>query len=166
LFGGSSGRDVLVAGTGASTVIGAGSGITIVGHGTAGDNLVAGSGNETLVGSGDGGNDIMFAGSGADAMFAGTGNDTFAAASGGAQMVAGPGKDLFIFSNGAAASANSIFNFTQGQDHVAMFGYGPNAVADALAHDIVEAGSTSIMLSDNTQITFANVANLKSTDFL
>ena len=166
LFGGSSGQDVLVAGTGAATVIGAGSGITIVGHGTAGDNLVAGSGNEDLVGSGDGGNDIMFAGSGADRMFAGTGNDTFAAASGGAQMVAGPGKDLFIFSNGAVGSANSIFNFTQGQDHVGIFGYGLNAVANALAHETVESGSTSIMLSDNTQITFANVANLKSTDFL
>ena len=63
-------------------------------------------------------------------------------------------------------SANSIFNFTQGQDHVGIFGYGLNAVANALAHETVESGSTSIMLSDNTQITFANVANLKSTDFL
>ena len=147
-------------------MIGAGSGITIVGHGTAGDNLVAGSGSEDLVGSGDGGNDIMFAGSGADRMFAGSGNDTFVAATGGAQMVAGPGNDLFVFSNGAAGSANAIVNFTQGQDHVALFGYGTNAVADALAHASVAFGSTSITLADNTTITFANVTNLHSTDFL
>ena len=52
-------------------------------------------------------------------------------------MVAGPGNDLFVFSNGAVGSANTIANFTQGQDHVALFGYGLNAVANALAHVVV-----------------------------
>ena len=71
MFGGSSGRDLLVAGTGASTVVGSGDGIVIVGLGSAGDVLVAGSGAETLVGSAGGGNDILFGGTGPDAMFAG-----------------------------------------------------------------------------------------------
>jgi hypothetical protein len=99
-------------------------------------------------------------------MFAGTGNDTFVAAKGGAAMVAGPGQDLFIFSNGAAGSANTILNFTQGQDHVAMFGYGTNAVADALANQTVAFGSSTITLADSTTITFEGVTNLHSSDFL
>lgn len=139
---------------------------TIQGMGTAGDNLIAGAGAETLVGSGDGGNDIMFGGPGFDAMFAGTGNDTFVAATGGALMTAGPGKDLFIFVNGAVGSANTIFNFTQGQDYAAMFGYGANAVSNALGGAVVSGGSTTITLADNTRITFANITSLRSTDFL
>jgi hypothetical protein len=169
LFGGSSGRDLLVAGTGASTVVGAGSGEAIVGLGAATDDLIAGSGTETLVGSGGGGGDILFAGTGSDALFGGTGSDTFVAASGGAQMIAGAGhagQDEFIFSNGAAGSADVLWNFTQGQDHVALFGYGANAVANALASAVVAGGSTLVTLPDNTQITFAGIADPKSSDFL
>jgi Ca2+-binding RTX toxin-like protein len=121
------------------------------------------------VGSAGGGNDIMFGGTGADALFGGTGSDTFVAASGGAQMVAGAGhagQDEFLFANGGAGSSDVIWNFVQGQDHVALFGYGANVVANAVAGAVVTAGTTSITLPDNTRITFANVANLHASDFL
>lgn len=170
MFGGSSGHDLLVAGTGASTVVGSGDGVVIVGLGNAGDVLVAGSGAETLVGSAGGGNDILFGGAGFDAMFAGTGNNTLVAAPAGAQMFAstvpGAGEAEFIFSNGAAGGVYTLWNFRQGTDHVAMFGYGPNAVANALAGAAVGFGSTTVTLSDNSRITFANITNLKASAFL
>ena len=166
LFGGSSGHDLLVAGSGPSTVVGAGSGAVIVGLGANHDVLIAGSGNETLVGSAGGGPDIMFAGTGSDALFAGTGNDTFVAAAGGSQMIAGPGQDVFNFTEGAASGSTVIWSFTQGQDHAALFGYGTNAVTNALATAKVVSGSTTITLPDNAQVTFANIANLQSSDFM
>ncbi len=163
LFGGSSGRDLLVAGVGASTVVGT-DGNTIVGLGTSPDMLVAGTGNETLVGSSGGGNDQMFANSGNDALFGGTGNDTFVASTGTAQMVGGSGQDLFIFVNGAAGGIDTIWNFQQGQDHVALFGYGRGIVRFLLNTASVAGGSTTITLPDNTHITFGNVAQLNSSD--
>ncbi len=166
LFGGSSGHDLLVAGTGPSTVVGAGSGAVIVGLGAGNDVLVAGTGNETLVGSAGGGPDIMFAGTGSDALFAGTGNDTFVAAAGGAQMVGGAGHDVFSFTEGTAGGSTVIWNFTPGQDQVALFGYGTNAVANALATATVASGSTTITLPDNAQVTFANITNLQSSNFM
>jgi Ca2+-binding RTX toxin-like protein len=164
LFGGS-GQDLLVAGTGASTLIGGGSGAVIVGLGSNPDALVAGSGNETLVGSAGGGNDLMFAGTGTDAMFGGSGNDTFIGASGAAQMVAGAGQEVFLFSQGSAGGSAVIWNFAQGADEVALLGYGANAVSNALASATVAFGSTTISLPDNTRITFANIADLKASDF-
>ena len=170
IFGGKGGNDLLVAGTGPSTVVGSGDGNVIVGLGKAGDVLVAGAGAETLVGSADGGNDILFGGAGFDAMFAGTGQNTLVAAPAGAAMfsstVAGSGADEFIFSNGAAGGAYTLWNFRQSFDHVAMFGYGPNAVANALATAAVGFGSTTITLSDNSRITFASVTKLTAGDFL
>ena len=175
LFGGASGRDLLVAGSGLSTVVGAGAGAVIVGRGAAGGVLIAGSGAETLVGSADGGNDMMFAGSGPNVLYAGTGNDTFVAAHGDAQMIAGRGRDLFLFSNGAAGGAVTIWNFAQGQDHLALFGYGTNAVSGALASAVKDTSTIyttmTITLPDNTRITFGNFAApwagpLRTSDFL
>lgn len=159
LFGGSSGSDVLVAGTGASTLVGT-AGNTIVGLGTSEDMLVAGAGSESLVGSSGGGSDAMFASTGADAMFAGNGNDSFVASSGTAQMVGGSGRDLFVFVNGATGGHDTIWNFTAGQDLVALFGYGTGIVPSLLASATVSGHSTTITLPDNTTITFGNVTHL------
>ena len=159
LFGGSSGNDVLVAGTGASTLVGT-AGNTIVGLGTSQDMLVAGTGSESLVGSSGGGNDAMFANTGADAMFAGDGNDSFVASSGTAQMVGGSGHDLFVFVNGYSGGNDTIWNFTVGQDLVALFGYGTGIVPSLLASATITGNSTTITLPDNTTITFGNGTHL------
>ena len=163
LFGGSSGRDVIVAGYGPSTLVGA-DGNSLVGLGANQDVLVAGSGNESLVGSGGGGGDIMFANRGDIAMFAGTGNDTFVASSGTAQMVGGPGNDLFAFVSGATGGSDTIWNFTHGQDQVALFGYGTGTVSTLLASAVVSGGGTTITLPDNTRITFGNLTHLTASD--
>jgi hypothetical protein len=165
LFGGSSGRDLLVAGLGPTTLVGA-NGNVLVGLGASTDVLIAGPGSETLVGSGGGGSDIMFANSGNDAMFAGNGNDTFVASSGTAQMAAGPGADLFIFVKGAVGGTNTIWNFSQGQDHVALFGYGTGVVPNLINAAVVNSGGTTITLSDNTHLTFGNLTHLTTNDIL
>ena len=163
LFGGSSGRDLLVAGVGPSTVIGA-DGNTIAGLGADRDMLVAGAGNESLVGSGGGGGDLMFANSGSDAMFAGNGSDSFVASTGTAQMVGGAASDLYVFVNSTAGGSDTIWNFAQGQDQVAMFGYGTNIVPNLLRSAAVAGGSTTMTLPDNTRIIFANVTHLTASD--
>jgi hypothetical protein len=163
LFGGNSGRDLLVAGSGPSTVIGA-DGNTIAGLGANQDMLVAGAGSETLVGSGGGGGDLMFANNGSDAMFAGNGRDSFVASTGTAQMVGGTASDLYVFVNGTAGGSDTIWNFAQGQDHVAMFGYGTNIVPSLLRSAAVAGGSMTMTLPDNTRITFANVTHLTAND--
>jgi len=81
-------------------------------------------------------------------------------------MIAGPGQDVFSFTEGAAGGGTVIWSFTPGQDHVALFGYGTNAVANALATATVASGSTTITLPDNAQVTFANIATLQSSDFV
>ena len=165
LFGGGGMHDLLIAGTGPSTVVGGGGGAVVVGLGAAGDVLIAGGGAETLVGSAGGGNDLLFAGTGPDALFAGTGNDTLVAAPGDAQLfagaAAGAGATEFLFSNGAAGGAYALWNFQPGRDHVALFGYASNGLETAF----VGSGSTTITLSDNSRITFANVANLTASAF-
>jgi Ca2+-binding RTX toxin-like protein len=162
LFGGSSGRDLLVAGQGPSTVIGA-NGNIIAGLGASRDVLVAGAGSESLVGSNGGGGDLMFANAGNVAMFAGNGNDSFVASSGSAQMVGGVTSDIYIFVNGAAGGSDTIWNFTPGQDVVAVFGYG-NIVPELLQTAVTSGTSATVVLPDNTHITFGNLAHVTAND--
>lgn len=99
-------------------------------------------------------------------MFGGSGHDTFVAAAGYSQIITGSGQADFVFSNGAGGGKTEIWNFVHDQDHVALFGYGVNAVRDAVANATVAFGSTTVTLADNTRITFANVARLTAQDFL
>ena len=166
LFGGT-GRDLLVSNTGFCTMVGGGDGAVLVAGSNSFSNvLVAGGGNETLVGAANPFGNLMFAGTGSDVMFGGAGRDTFVAAGGDAQMIAGSGVDEFIFSNEDGGGRTVIWNFAQGLDHAALFGYGVNAVRDAVANASVAFGSTTITLSDNTRVTFANVTKLTAQDFL
>ncbi len=166
LFGGT-GRDLLVSNTGFCTMVGGGDGAVLVAGSNSFSNvLVAGGGNETLVGAANPFGNLMFAGTGSDVMFGGAGRDTFVASGGDAQMIAGSGVDEFIFSNEDGGGRTVIWNFAQGLDHAALFGYGVNAVRDAVANASVASGSTTVTLADNTRITFANVARLTAQDFL
>jgi Ca2+-binding RTX toxin-like protein len=117
--------------------------------------LVGGTGTTTMVGGS--GNDVMFGGSGADSMFSGTGN---------AVMAAGSGADLFVFINGSAGGTDVILNFSHGPDQVWLGNYATNAVPSVLGGAVTANGSTTIMLSDNTHITFAGVSQLTARDFV
>jgi hypothetical protein len=106
---------------------------------------------------------VMFANAGNVAMFTGNGNDCFVASGGTAQMVGGAASDLYIFVNGGAGGTDTIWNFTPGQDLVALFGYG-NIVPALLQSAFVAAGSTTITLPDNTHITFGDMSHLTAND--
>ncbi len=162
LFGGSSGRDLLVAGQGSSTVVGT-PGMTVVG-GVSSDVLVAGIGNESLVAGS--GSDVLFGNTGTVAMFGGTGADTMVAAAGTAEMVGGTATDLFAFVNGAGGGNNTIWNFTHGQDHAALFGYGTNIIPGLINSAVVSGSATTITLSDHTTITFGNIGQLTASDLI
>jgi len=174
IFYGGAGAATILGGWGSDTVYG-GSGRLSVQGGSAGDNLLfAGTGMATLFGGGSG--DRLYAqGHQAQALFAGAGNETLSAAqsSGSVSLVGGSGKttmdggsgaDVFAFIKGKAGGQDLIVNFDSA-DKVLLSGYGPNAVAGVLATQSVLHGSVSITLSDNTKITFAGIASLKSSDF-
>jgi len=82
-------------------------------------------------------------------MIAGTGNDA---------MVAGTGPDLFVFTDGQSGGNDVIWNFAPGTDHVFLAGYAPNIVPTALAGAVSSGGSTTVTLTDNTKITFAGIS--------
>ena len=171
--GGASGVTI-VSGSGVSTVHGGsggtvldgGAGSAIVYFGTTGSlSYTAGAGNETLNasaattnnlvwgGSDTMGHNLLVGGSGKDTLVAGTGTDTLAGG--------GTSADLYLFfeSNGAAAPYDVVENFNT-MATVWLNSYGSGAAATALADATSSGGSTTLTLSDNTQITFAAVASV------
>jgi Ca2+-binding RTX toxin-like protein len=134
--------------------------------GTANDLVLAGGGNETLIGAQSSGNNTFVAGSGSDTIVGGSGNDVFMAGSGAATMTGGSGADLYAFFNGEAGGTDVITNFKLGTDHVTLQNYGPGAVSTALASAIFADGSTTMTLPDGTKVTFQGITHLTSASFV
>lgn len=125
------------------------------------NSIVGGSGATTIFGQGS--HNMLVAGSGNDLVVGGFGNDTLVAGSGFDTLTSAGHQEVFEFVRGAAAKA-IITDFIDG-DKVKLIGYGRDEVQNALSHERVSDGATTIRLSDNTQITFANVTNLTKWDF-
>jgi Ca2+-binding RTX toxin-like protein len=155
------GPAVLVGGPGAMTVNG-GTGQTQV-FGTSGstvtfagpsDNnvLVAGDCNETLDGSGTTGADVFFAGAGNDQITGGSGNDTLFGGTGSATLTGGQGATIFAFVDQAdgVARQDTIVDFSSADRLELIDGL-------TVAGQQVSSGNLVVMLSDNTQLTFAGI---------
>lgn len=143
---------------------GSGSNINYANQGTGsitGALFVAGSGNETLNAAGSNSANTFWGGTGADSMVGGSGNDLMIAGTGSGTMAGGAGNNIFEFLNGHAGGNYTISDFSS-NDLLALFGYGSAAGANAIANATVSGGSTHIMLGDNTQITFTNIATPNS----
>jgi serralysin len=191
--GGSNGGNVLVAGQKASTLVGGGSGDLLVASGSADNVLIAAAGNATLLGgsgrsliSAGAGNDVVglssgndtvfggasgqttvFGGAGTDLVSGGSGSLYVQAGSGQATVIAGNGLGLFGFAAGDGPGGTELIeNFSTSRDQVQLRGYGPDAVSAALSSATVTNGSTTIVLSDNTRVTFAGISNLTSSSFV
>jgi Ca2+-binding RTX toxin-like protein len=97
------------------------------------------------------GSDSIVRGSGNDTLVAGTGSDTLVGATG--------SHDLFVFLavNGGTAASDVIANFNP-NDQVLLSGYGPGAAA-ALSTAPISGSSTTLTLSDHTQITFTGLSS-------
>jgi serralysin len=169
----SRGTDTITADGGADTihvtghhhvVVHGGTGILTFVGGSGPSTVFGGSGRETLFGGS--GNDQFFAGSGSASLVGGSGADTLFGGKGTATMVGGTGADIFAFAKGHAGGADTIegFNPALGQK-VSLQGYGPHAVANALASQHNVGGSTIITLSDGTMVTFDGVSHLVRSDF-
>ena len=162
--GGAPGAPTIAGGTGQETLFaGAGQDLTYVdgSNTTAGANIMAaGAGNETLdAGAASYGVDLA-AGKGSDVLIGSNGDDIFFGGSGFATMTGNGGSDAFIFGNTAGHTGGTdIITDFNSSDNFVLCGYGDNAAQNALNAASVSGGSTVVTLSDNTTITFLNVAS-------
>jgi Ca2+-binding RTX toxin-like protein len=160
IYGGT-GNATITGGGGATTLYGgAGGTIDFIGNST----LIyqAGLGNETLNGSGATsgvilgggidrtGGDLLIGGSGNDSIFAGTGADT---------MAGGAGTNEFVWYQSVVngSTPSDVITDFNANDSVILAGYGSGAAAAALTGATSANGSTTLTLSDNTQITFIGI---------
>jgi Ca2+-binding RTX toxin-like protein len=160
---GDTGKLLFAGGAGASTIVGGATGPTMFGC-TGGDVtftsnqasglLVAGAGNVTLSAAGSTSNNSFWAGSGADIIMAGAGADTIAAGSGSMTATGGAGADVFVFFS-ANGGAHAVIDDFTASDMVLLSGYKTAAITP-----VVSGGNTTIVLPDNTMITFAGVTQL------
>ena len=130
------------------------------------------SGTETLIGGT--GNDYLDPLNAAASLLGGGGNDTLVGArfnstvagSGNATLTGGSGSDTFLFKNGYAGGHDYVQDLT-GTDivNLAYYGYSTAGINSLIASATVAGGSSTIMLSDSTQITFVGVASLDPTRF-
>ena len=79
-------------------------------------------------------------------------------------MIGGSGADLYAFVNGLSSGGHDvIFGFdTAKGDSVLLDGYGANPIASQSSG----GGNTTLVLTDNTTITFVGVANLPNSAFV
>jgi hypothetical protein len=152
----------VVGGTGASTLFGGSSGTIDFFNPNAasqlGAILVAAAGNETLNAAGSTTSNVLFGGSGNDAMLGGSGNDVLLAGTGSDTMTGGGGTNVFSLTNGEAGGADLITDFNAG-DFLLLSGYGSAAAHTAFDNATFAAGSMTIVLPDSTRITFLGVSS-------
>jgi len=170
------GNDTIdVLGSGAHTIMaGGGNDYIQLGKGT---DVVNVTGNATIVG-GDG-KETLFGGSGATLTFVGGSGDAsvtggpgghnfFTAGTGNETLVGGDtnntGQDVFTFIKDHAGGQDLVERFSA-NDIVKLRGYSSDDVANALKHQSVGPNGVSIILSDNTKITFADVTKLDPNSF-
>ncbi|MCH4023979.1 MAG: hypothetical protein LKH33_11475 [Acetobacter sp.] len=141
-----------------------------------GNLFVANEGNETLNASGSAygviawGNDHGYTGT--QVLIGGSASDTLVAGVGDSTMTGGSGdSNMFDFLNGRAGASYTITDFNAADGNkVWLANYGNDAVTNALSTQQQETVNgvvnTTITLSDNSQITFVGVDQLKTSDFL
>ncbi|HVC59310.1 MAG TPA: calcium-binding protein [Acetobacteraceae bacterium] len=169
LYGGTAGSNFLQAGSGAATLFGGGNNDQLYAGGSAAQALHAATGNESLFGGGASGQDTFYTGSGADQVTGSGGQSTFVFGTGAATVTALPSSSfqaVFEAIKGQAGGTDLVQGLTNAsQLQVVLSGYGPNEAASALAGQTTNGSSVTITLSDNTQITFANIAHLTTSNF-
>jgi hypothetical protein len=170
MFGGTGAANTLSVATGSTgnaALVGTGSGDVLTDAGKGEDFLVAGAGAETLNASKSTGVlDAFFGGSGADYMIGGAGQSYFVAGSGNETLTGGSGLSEFVFIPGSTSRVDTITNFNSG-DIIALFGYGGSGAGVNAVHNAsVANGSTTLTLSDNTQIILQGFTSLSQGNVL
>ena len=164
--GGTAGHNVLIAGTGAASLFGAGNGDLLIAKGAAAQGLHAGAGNETLNGTAATGTDTFYVGGGLDQIAGGSGNNVYVGGPGEAVVAAAGLSNLFSFVDGSAGGTMLVNDLTNAsQVDIALTGYGPNEIVNDVATQTAGANSVTVTLSDHTSITFANMTHLTAGNF-
>jgi Ca2+-binding RTX toxin-like protein len=158
------GNPTITGGTGQETLFaGAGQDLTYLDGSTTtpGANiLAAGAGNETLDAGGATTGVQLAAGKGSDVIIGSQAGDTFYGGAGFATMTGNGGSEIFMFGNTATHTGGTdIITDFSSSDMFEVSGYGANAAQAALNAAAVAGGSTTVMLSDKTTITFLNVTD-------
>lgn len=165
--GGRAGNNRLTGEAGAVTLFGGGGG-DVLSAASAGSNvLVAGAGNETLLGGDAMGPSLFVAGfaepqRGLDAattVQGGPAGDTIQAGTGTLTADGRGGADLYVFQHGSAGGA-ALLRFDPAADRVQLRGYAAGEADRALSAATRGAGGLTVTLSDNTRITFLDLASL------
>ncbi len=151
------GDDVLEGGAGNDKIIGMGGNDQIFGgsgdddlRGRRGDDFVhGGDGDDTL--RGGKGNDTLQGGGGDDTFYGGVGNDTFKIWGGTNTLTGGEGEDRFYFMQASDASVNTITDFEDGVDVIAIRGQTLEDLA------IVQEGENAVIRYDNVVITIEDM---------
>jgi fibronectin-binding autotransporter adhesin len=170
-FAGGTGAATVVAGTGATTVTpGSGgtilfgsAGSSVIAMGSNGLEYIAASGNETLNAGGSSGANTLVGGfnpSNADSIVGGSGNDVMFAGAGADTLAGGGGANIFSFVASLTHGAADVIADFNANDVVFLNGYGAGDAAAALGAAVSSGGSTTITLSDNTQITFLGIGSV------
>ncbi len=192
-FGGRAGGNVMVSGDATSTLVGGGAGDLIFAQGSGDDVLAATGDNTTLDGGTSTGSNLYFGGAGRNVIAAGLGNDTISGGAGSSTIFAGAGQDLVFGADGggdiAAGTGNAtlagssgaelyaffdgraggdvvIYNYRPGVDHLTLKGYSDQSIATSLQTETVQAGSTHLLLSDGTRITFVGVSDFTAANLV
>jgi serralysin len=119
------------------------------------DTLYGGQGKDYL--SGDAGNDILIGGRDNDRLYGGAGDD---------MLYGGGGADTFVFKGDGGF--DTIADFLNGQDKIAIVSGVQPVVADIIAGAVQVGRDVVITLSDTETVTLQNfdLANLDARDFL
>ena len=126
--------------------------------------IAAGRGADTIAGGE--GSSTIFAGAGRDLVFAAGGGGDIVAGAGNATLAGGKGADLYAFFDGRAGGDVVIYNYRPGVDHLTLKGYTAQSVAKSLQSETVQSGSTHLLLSDGTQITFIGISDFKASNLV
>ena len=170
--GGRAGNNRLTGEAGAVTLFGGGAG-DVLSAASAGSNvLVAGAGNETLLGGDAMGPSLFVAGfaepqRGLDAattVQGGPAGDTIRAGTGTLTADGRGGADLYVFEHGSAGGAATL-RFDPLADRVQLRGYADGEADRALAGATRGGNGLTVTLSDNTRITFLDLASLDRSVF-
>lgn len=144
--------------------------------GSNGSNIAYGafgqSGMGTMIGGSSG--DYLDALNSQASMDGGLGNDTLVggrfnstvAGSGNVTLTGGAGDDVFLFKNGYAGGHDYVTDLGATDIvNLAYYGYNQQGIDQMIASAVVSGGSSTVTLSDSTQITFIGVSTLHSSSF-
>ena len=164
--GGTNGNNVLIAGTGPTTLYAGGAGDLLIASGGSTTTMDGWSGNERMLGQYSQGTDIFNFNNANVLAVGGAGQNTFNVGSGNNIITSGQGTSIFDFVNGSGGGNTYIADFNLNSDHIHLSGYAANAVVSALNGATTYQNSEILHLSDNTTISIGHVTGLTQASFV